>query len=76
MEAYFSGKRELFDGLAVAQLEKDWAEYPVFRLDLSGKAYDSSDVDYNPAEDTYSLVYPNKEVEDGFLDLSALVSHR
>ena len=48
----------------------------MFRLDLSGKAYDSSDVDYNPAEDTYSLVYPNKEVEDGFLDLSALVSHR
>lgn len=44
MEAYFSGKRELFDGLAVSEMEKDWTEYPVFRLDLSGKAYDSSDV--------------------------------
>ena len=32
--------------------------------------------DYNPAEDTYSLVYPNKEVEDGFQNLYALISHR
>lgn len=44
MEAYFSGKKELFDGLAIADLEKDWGQYPVLRLDLSGKAYDSTDV--------------------------------
>lgn len=39
MEAYFSGKKELFDGLAVADLEKDWIEYPVLRFDLTGKNY-------------------------------------
>lgn len=44
MEAYFSGRKELFDGLAVAGLEKDWIQYPVLRLDLSGKAYDEADV--------------------------------
>ncbi|MDR1381173.1 MAG: AAA family ATPase, partial [Tannerella sp.] len=35
LKAYFLGKRELFDGLAIAELEKDWIEYPVFHLDMS-----------------------------------------
>ena len=39
LDAYFSGKKELFDGLALAGLEKDWVEYPVLRFDLSGKSY-------------------------------------
>ena len=39
MEAYFQGKRELFKGLAMETLEKEWKEYPVLHLDLSGKAY-------------------------------------
>ena len=36
MEAYFSGKRELFKGLAIDELESDWKSYPVLRLNLSG----------------------------------------
>ena len=44
LEAYFSGKKELFEGLAVAELEKEWVRYPVLRMDLSGKAYDSEEV--------------------------------
>ena len=39
MEAYFSGKKELFDGLKIASLEKEWVKYPVLRFDLSGKEY-------------------------------------
>lgn len=38
MEAYFQGKKELFDGLAVASLEKNWIEYPVLHLNFSGRA--------------------------------------
>ncbi|MBR1872973.1 MAG: AAA family ATPase, partial [Bacteroidales bacterium] len=41
MEAYFSSKKELFDGLAIADLERDWVQYPVLRFDLSGKQYKS-----------------------------------
>ncbi len=41
LEAYFSGRKELFDGLAIADLEKDWTQYPVLRFDLSGKQYKS-----------------------------------
>lgn len=40
LEAYFNGKKELFEGLAVQQLEKDWLTYPVFHLDLNAAKYD------------------------------------
>ena len=43
MEAYFSGRKELFNGLAIAELEKDWVQYPVLRFDLTGKSYTSPD---------------------------------
>ncbi|MGM9748219.1 MAG: AAA family ATPase, partial [Candidatus Cryptobacteroides sp.] len=44
LEAYFSGKKELFQDLAIAALEKDWIQYPVLRLDLSGADYNSQSV--------------------------------
>ena len=44
LEAYFSGKKELFEGLKIADLEKDWIQHPVLRMDLSGKSYDSPEV--------------------------------
>ncbi len=39
LEAYFSGKKELFDGLKIMELEQDWIQYPVLHLDLSGEDY-------------------------------------
>lgn len=39
LKAYFQGKKELFEGLAIAQLEKEWTEYPVFHLDLNAADY-------------------------------------
>lgn len=44
MAAYFQGKKDLFEGLAMASLEKEWKAYPVLRLDLSGKSYDAPNV--------------------------------
>jgi hypothetical protein len=35
LHAYFDGKKELFDGLAIAKLEKNWTKYPVLHLDLN-----------------------------------------
>ncbi|MBR0048607.1 MAG: AAA family ATPase [Prevotella sp.] len=35
LASYFSGERELFEGLKIMQLEKEWQQYPVIRLDLS-----------------------------------------
>lgn len=40
-KSYFEGKKELFEGLAIEKLEKEWNEYPVLHFDLSkGKHMD------------------------------------
>lgn len=39
IEAYFQGKKELFKGLALEQLEKDWTVHPVLHLDLNAAKY-------------------------------------
>ena len=39
--AYFSGRRDLFKGLAIEELEKEWCEYPVLYLDLNSRTYSS-----------------------------------
>ena len=36
LEAYFKGRKDLFAGLKMESLEKDWTEYPVFRIDFAG----------------------------------------
>lgn len=41
LEAYFQGKKELFEGLAMEKLEKDWIKYPVLHLDLNIEKYDT-----------------------------------
>jgi len=41
MEAYFLGKKELFKGLAMERLEKEWKTYPVFHIDLNTGKYTS-----------------------------------
>ena len=35
MEAYFSGRKDLFEGLAIYDLEQDWLEYPILHIDLN-----------------------------------------
>jgi hypothetical protein len=46
LRAYFEGKRELFKGLALDKLEKEWLEYPVLHIDLTVSAYRTmSDLD-------------------------------
>ena len=39
LEAYFSGRRDLFEGLAMEALEQEWVAYPVLHLDLSQSEY-------------------------------------
>ena len=35
LESYLTGRKDLFEGLKIMQLEKDWKQHPVIRLDLS-----------------------------------------
>lgn len=41
LEAYFQGRKELFKGLAIDNLEKEWIQYPIFHIDLNIVKYDS-----------------------------------
>ena len=41
LEAYFQGKKDLFRGLAMEELEKDWIKYPILHLDLNTEKYDT-----------------------------------
>ena len=43
LENYFLGRRELFRGLSMEGLEKDWLEYPVFHVDFNGSNFTSGD---------------------------------
>ena len=40
LEAYFLGRKEVFKGLAMERLEKDWTEYPVLLLSLNAQFYE------------------------------------
>ena len=36
LQAYFEGRKELFEGLAIAEYEKEWVKHPVLHFDMSG----------------------------------------
>ena len=39
LKAYFEGKKELFKGLAIDKMEKEWNKYPIFHIDFNGKNF-------------------------------------
>ncbi len=41
--AYFKGRKDLFEGLKIADLESEWKTYPVFRFDMSGGNLETPD---------------------------------
>lgn len=41
LKAYFQGKKELFEGLAISELEQTWESYPILHLDLNVGIYNS-----------------------------------
>lgn len=59
-EAYFLGKRDLFKGLTIENLETEWAEHAVFHLDLNAEKYDS------PEQLTDMLEYQLKKWEEEY----------
>ncbi|MDR1974119.1 MAG: ATP-binding protein [Bacteroidales bacterium] len=43
LKYYFEGRKDLFEGLAIADVEKDWTKYPVFHLDFNAASYADMD---------------------------------
>ena len=54
LKYYFLGRKELFKGLAIDGLEKDWLEYPVFHMDFNGIDFTQGNVLERLIEDTVS----------------------
>lgn len=51
LEAYFQGKKELFKGLAIYDLETDWKKYPIFHIDLNTANFREKDSLYTVLND-------------------------
>ena len=68
LEAYFQGKKELFEGLAMQEVEKEWKQYPVLHLDLNTGKYESED-SLSELLDEYLIgwenIYGKNEAEKG-----------
>lgn len=54
VKAYFEGKRELFDGLALSKKEVEWVARPVLYLDLNTNVYDDKSVLVDKLDDSLS----------------------
>ena len=72
IKAYFEGKKELFEGLAIESLEKEWKEYPVLMLELSRTtAFDS-----NSLEELLAQQFSIWEKQYGVVEKSESMSAR
>lgn len=63
IKAYFEGKENLFEGLAIEKYESKWTKYPVLLLDLGGRTYSSIDdlhnilnLQFSTLENKYGIV--------------------
>lgn len=66
LEAYFQGKKELFEGLAIYDLETDWKKYPIFHIDLNTANFREKDSLYTVLNDyltTWECKYGARESE-------------
>ena len=64
LENYFLGRKELFKGLAIESLEKDWLEYPVFHLSFATSNYTKPgtlEVVINKYLSDYEKIYGKKD---------------
>lgn len=66
LEAYFQGKKELFKGLAIYDLEAEWKKYPIFHIDLNTANFREKDSLYTVLNDyltTWESKYGARESE-------------
>ena len=76
MQSYFEGKKELFKGLAIEKLEKEWTEYPVLHFDMSGGKHMDNEqleeyLDYRLQEEEkkWGVTKPVKGANNRLIDL-------
>ncbi len=70
LEAYYLGKKELFKGLALERLEKDWKVYPVFHLDFNTGLYTNPEGLVSIIDEHLRYFEKNYDIEPNGLSLS------
>ena len=73
LEAYFTGKKELFEGLKIMELETEWVKRPVIRLDMSRAGAEPDtlrsylDITFDRLENEYGITpKPTAQLSDRF----------
>ena len=64
LEAYYLGRRDLFEGLALDSLTEDWEPHPVFHLDLNNREYkDETSLlqEFNANLEQWELIYGDEK---------------
>jgi hypothetical protein len=76
LKAYFEGKKELFRGLAIEQLEQNWYTYPVLHLDLNAEDYTEPQwldskltAQLRRWEETYGVTHVEKSRSERFMNV-------
>lgn len=72
LKSYFEGKKELFEGLAIEKLEKEWTAYPVLHFSLAGGKF----MDKEQLESHLSFLLSEKEKLFGIESQSSLCNTR
>ena len=70
LEAYYQGKKELFKGLALERLEKDWKVYPVFHLDFNTGLYTNPEGLVSIIDEHLRYFEKNYDIEPDGISLS------
>ncbi len=79
LHAYFEGRKDLFEGLAIEQLETEWTAYPVLHFDMSrAKHVDKETLEsmLNVQLYRYETIYGKPEVESTLNDRLAILIQR
>ena len=83
LHAYFEGRKELFEGLAIDKMETEWSRYPVLHFDMSmAKHVDKErleqmlSVQLYRYEETYGKVNEEVTLNDRFSGLIRRVCHQ
>ncbi len=79
IENYYLGKKELFKGLAIENLETEWKTYPIFHIDFNGPNFTEGDalarkvLTFVKAQEAkYSITPdPNMDISDRFANVLA-----
>ena len=76
LQCYFEGRKDLFKGLAIEKLEKEWTQYPVLHFDMSGGKHMEKEqleryLDFilKEEEKTWGITTPLQDANNRLIDL-------